>query len=417
MRILIATDAFPPVCGGSGWSTYELAKGLRDRGHDLVIVRPRVGSAAPSDYDGFRPIEFRVWAPPVPFVRNYFKNERLYPSFARFLAGVIRRHNVDIVHAQHLLTGPPAVLAARRLSLPAVCTVRDYWPVCYWSDLIHDRSGDSLCPGCSGAMMTRCVRPHGGRLWPAALPFIPYMRRNLAIKRRGLAAADAVVAVSTTIARDLRARAPELGTTRIETIPNPVDVAGIRLRAERSARPMTTAYAVYVGKLEPNKGVMALPVAIGRARLDWPLVVVGDGSERPRLEEVARRSGDDVRFTGWRPRDEVLAWLRHAELLIFPSYGPESLSRVLLEASALGSPIAAMDTGGTRDIVVDEETGLLSHSAEELGDDVARLRHDAALRGRLGLAARRRVETAFDTAVVVDQLEALYAALVGCRRP
>ena len=40
MRILIATDAFPPVCGGSGWSTYELAKGLRARGHDVTIVQP-----------------------------------------------------------------------------------------------------------------------------------------------------------------------------------------------------------------------------------------------------------------------------------------------------------------------------------------------------------------------------------------
>ena len=41
MRILIPTDAFPPVCGGSGWSTYELARGLRARGHGVTIVRPR----------------------------------------------------------------------------------------------------------------------------------------------------------------------------------------------------------------------------------------------------------------------------------------------------------------------------------------------------------------------------------------
>ena len=39
MRILITTDAFPPTAGGSGWSTYELARGLRARGHDIFIVR------------------------------------------------------------------------------------------------------------------------------------------------------------------------------------------------------------------------------------------------------------------------------------------------------------------------------------------------------------------------------------------
>ncbi len=175
---------------------------------------------------------------------------------------------------------------------------------------------------------------------------------------------------------------------------------------------MAGPYAVYVGKLEPNKGVAKLLAAIERAQLDWPLVVVGDGSERPRLEAASRQSGRDVRFTGWRPRNEVLAWLRHAQLLIFPSLGPESLSRVLLEASALAIPIAAMDTGGTRDIVVAEETGLLSRSADELGDDVARLRHDEALRARLGEAARQRAARMFETAVVVGRMEQLYQELV-----
>ena len=41
--VLIATDAFPPVCGGSGWSTYELARGLRERGHEVTIVQPHAG--------------------------------------------------------------------------------------------------------------------------------------------------------------------------------------------------------------------------------------------------------------------------------------------------------------------------------------------------------------------------------------
>ena len=59
---------------------------------------------------------------------------------------------------------------------------------------------------------------------------IPYMRANLGRKRRGLAAADAIVAVSTTIASDLRARAPEIRDTRLEIIPNPVDIAALRRR-------------------------------------------------------------------------------------------------------------------------------------------------------------------------------------------
>ena len=68
-----------------------------------------------------------------------------------------------------------------------------------------------------------------------------------------------------------------------------------------------------------------------------------------------------------------------------------------------------MNTGGTPDIVVDEETGLLSSSVDELARDVARLASDQALRDRLGSAARRRAESHFDVPVVIDRMEKLYA--------
>ncbi|HTK28823.1 MAG TPA: glycosyltransferase family 4 protein [Vicinamibacterales bacterium] len=416
MRLLIATDAFPPVCGGSGWSTYELAKGLRARGHEIAIVQPRLRPAAAPAFDGFEPIAFPYSAPPVPFVRNFVKNERLYPRFAAFLRDVIRRRQIEIVHAQHLLTGPAGIAAARAAGVPAVCTVRDYWPVCYWSDLIVDRDADTLCPACTPGRMTRCVRPHAGAWWPVAIPAIPYMRSNLALKRRALADADAVVAVSGAMARDLRARAPELAGTRLEVIPNPVDVEALRAQAAGSAAPVPGAYALFVGKLEPNKGVRWLLPAIERARLQWPLVVVGDGSGRAALEAEAAAAGREVTFTGWLSRAEVLAWMQRASLLVFPSHGPESLSRVLLEASALGVPIAAMETGGTADIVVHEETGLLARSPEELGDQVARLAGDPDLRARFGGAARQHVERTFDSGAVVARIERLYLELAAARR-
>ena len=115
-------------------------------------------------------------------------------------------------------------------------------------------------------------------------------------------------------------------------------------------------------------------------------------------------------------KDAVAALLAGASMLIFPSRGPESLSRVLLEASALGIPIAAMDTGGTRDIIDHEATGLLSTTPEGLAADVRRLRQVAALRQRLGDAARRKMEREFDAAAVVARVETLYEDLVERRR-
>ena len=417
MKVLLATDAFPPVAGGSGWSTYELARGLRARGHDILVVKPRPGSptgVVDTSYEGFRLIEIGAPAPPLPYVRNYFKNERLYASLAGQLEGIIRRERIEIAHGQHVLTCVPTIEAAHRTGIPGICTVRDYWPVCYWSDLIHTRDGSALCPGCSAGMMTRCIQPRAGGAWPLALPMIPYMRRNLSRKQHGLAAADAVIAVSSRIASDLRNRAPELAHTRMELIPNPVDIAQLRADAARSPRPLGEPYALYLGKLAPNKGTANLLQVADSAGLPWPLVVAGDGPDRGALEAEAIRAGRNVRFTGWVERHDAIAWLAHASLLIFPSRGPESLSRVLLEASALGIPMAAMNTGGTPDIVEDEVTGLLSLTPEELASDVRRLVQDDALRARLGEAARTRAAR-FDSATVVGRIERLYQELGASR--
>ena len=84
---------------------------------------------------------------------------------------------------------------------------------------------------------------------------------------------------------------------------------------------------------------------------------------------------------------------------------------MLIEASALGTPIAAMETGGTRDIIDAGVTGLLSSTPQQLAADVRRLRADDALRRRLGSAARDKIEREFDTAVVVSRMERLYADL------
>ena len=384
-----------------------------DERHEVVddLVAFAFDGWAPG-VDGFRVTEFRAGAPRIPYLRNYFKNERFYRRFGRYLECLVSETAADVVHAQHLLTTPPAVVAARRRNVPVVCTVRDYWPVCYWTDLIHDRGSDRPCPTCSVQMMTRCVRPRAGRLWPLALPFIPYMRANLALKRAAIAQADAVIAVSAALARDLRGRAPELERTRVEVIPNPVDVDGIRSASDAGEPPLDGPYAIYAGKLAFNKGSTKLIPVLERAGLTWPLIVVGDGPERGRIEAAARRAGHDVRFTGWLPRPDVLRWLRHATVLIFPSQWGEPLSRVLLEAATLGVPTAAMETGGTPEIVVNEETGLLSATVDDLAADVARLCRDAGLRERLGAAARVRVESLFGTQTVVQRVEALYRDLV-----
>jgi glycogen(starch) synthase len=418
MTIILATDAFPPHAGGSGWSTYELARGLKARGHAVHVLKVtagRGGREQHTSYEDIPVLDFPVYAPNVPAIRNYFKNERLYPKVAAKLGSLIRDTKAEIVHGQHVLSAPPAVDAARQAGIPSVVTVRDYWPVCYRSDLLHTPRTLPLCPGCARAAAMQHGPPRIGLTGLGLLLVRRYLSSNLAMKVKALASADAVIAVSSAIGRDLRERAPELARTRLEIIPNPVSIDALRQRV--APRPMAEPYALYVGKLAVNKGTDHLVDVVRSSELDWPLMILGDGPDRPAIEKEAARAGINVRFLGWRDQVEVATWIAHAGVLIFPSRGPESLSRVLIEASALGVPIAAMNTGGTADIIEDEVTGLLSDDPTGLAEDVRRIRFGEVLRQRLGAAAAQRSAERFDAPAVVARIESLYRELLAGRRP
>ncbi|MEO8071423.1 MAG: glycosyltransferase family 4 protein [Acidobacteriota bacterium] len=415
LRVLLATDSFPPVCGGSGWSTWELMRALVARGHHVEVLKVEIAAGAGIDegHNGpCRVTTFRATAPNIPFVRNVAKNERLWASLETYLTERLAREPFDILHAQHVMTAVPSIRAGAMTGVPVVTTVRDYWPVCYWSTLIFDPTQDRLCPECSVRMMSECVKPRAGAASIAAWSLIPYMRKNLRTKRQTLARAQAVIAVSTAIARDLRARAPELAVTSVYTIPNAVDMSALEAVYHDTTRPTGDEYVLYAGKLAPNKGVQFLLPAMQRAGLRGPLVVVGDGPLRESMEAQARKADIDLRVLGWLDRHAVWRWMRHATMLAFPSYGPESLSRVLIEAAALGVPIAAMDTGGTRDIISDRVTGLLSADVEAFARDLAELHGDERLRAALGAAARLDVHSRFSAASVAERVEQVYRHLL-----
>jgi glycosyltransferase involved in cell wall biosynthesis len=142
----------------------------------------------------------------------------------------------------------------------------------------------------------------------------------------------------------------------------------------------------------------------------WRPRALGEGSLAHALKFEAAAAGVTVLLRGWAEREDVLRALARATALVFPSVWPEPLSRVLLEALALGTPVAAMDTGGTREILGETGCGLLVTEAPALADAVGRIAGDAALRDRLGEAARARAE-AFSPAALVPRYEAVYRRL------
>ncbi|MFI6543988.1 glycosyltransferase family 4 protein [Streptomyces prunicolor] len=164
-------------------------------------------------------------------------------------------------------------------------------------------------------------------------------------QRRGL-----LVAVSPSTACALRGIGVE--RERIRVVHNGVEEPGPR--AERSAEPLFVA----VGRLVEYKRIDLLlrlwervrPVVGGR------LVIVGDGPERERLEQLA---GPGVEFTGHVSEARKHELLCAAWLLLHPS-ALEGWGLVVTEAAARETPAIAFDVPGLRDSVVDGETGVLA---------------------------------------------------------
>jgi glycosyltransferase involved in cell wall biosynthesis len=386
VKITLATEVYPPRAGGAGWSIRALALALRGAGHDVTVLTTSHG---PEDLDGLRVRRIAVRG------RKRLSVPRAFAVETSSLPGV--------VHAQHSLSalgclaGPDAARVA--------VTVRDHWPVCFWSTRI---SRGALCPECGLVPMTRCVEGRVKAPAPLSWGALPYMWADLREKRRALGRAGATLAVSEAIAKELRAA----GVPRVEVLPNVVDANEVgRIAAAAPALPLPDRFLLFVGKLEENKGAQLLVPAVKAAGASLPLVVLGEGSLAHAMKFEAAATGVELQLRGWTHREDVLRAMARAEALVFPSLWPEPLSRVLLEALALGTPVAAMDTGGTREILGEEQGGLVARDVAGLSEALRRLCGEPALRRRLTEAARERAK-AFSPEALVPRYEAVYRRLV-----
>lgn len=417
LTILLATDVFPPRCGGSGWSTYHLARALRARGHRLLIARPREGlrGAIVTDYDGLpvHELGFSARGGGLPFIRGINRQERFWPRFGTFIADLARREGVDLIHGQHLISIPATVRAGKTLAVPTVATVRDYWPTCPIGTRLP------RCPElarCSTECQVCCLSRGSASLRPLVRAALPYVTSNLRRRQRALLAADATIAVSSYVAETLRAGIPGLAPI---VIPNFIDLSRPVGDGE-GQKPMATLVpywptVLYVGKLEPHKGADLLPAALA-AVPGARLVVAGSGPLAVQITRECAERNVPLELLGERPNDEVLALMSAADALIFPARWEEPLTRTLLEAGSQGLPAVALAVGGNPDIIRDGETGLLAAEPSGLGPALASLLSDPARRARMAIAAREQIATNFAETVVVPRVEQLYRDLVTRNR-
>jgi phosphatidylinositol alpha-mannosyltransferase len=202
-----------------------------------------------------------------------------------------------------------------------------------------------------------------------------------------------------------------------KVIPNGVDVPRFASAVPLARWQDGIPNVLFVGRLEPRKGVLDLLKAHRILRKTGSanrLLIVGSGpQEREARRYVATRGLKEVEFLGRVTDAEKAQLFRTADVFVSPATGGESFGIVLLEAMAAGAPIVASDIHGYKGVVRRGREGLLvpPHEPKELAQGIARLLGDPLLRAEMGAAGRLRAE-AFSWPRVAGRVEDYYGFVI-----
>lgn len=198
-------------------------------------------------------------------------------------------------------------------------------------------------------------------------------------------------------------------------IPDPTILARTRrdVRAELNIQ-SDTAMIGTCGRLVEAKEPMTLLVAAAelvRRHVDFHLLVVGDGDQRPMLQEFAAQNGlgDKCSFVGWR--SDVNRYLSAMDVFVFHSKS-EGLGQVAIEAAAVGLPMVLPDLPCLREVFRENNQALFAEagSVRQYADTIEHLIESPTTRAALGSAARSRVTHDFSE----DTMGILYDQLFRC---
>jgi glycosyltransferase involved in cell wall biosynthesis len=372
---------FDPI-GGMQNHTGTLTRCLDELGLTQTVVTSRLGGPRGVSPIGARGLVVRVGLP----MRRL---RQLWALLA--LPHVLRpRRRVDVVHAhqgEDLALLPLGLLAARRHRCPLVVTMH--------TSNRHTLRGNSP--------RARLLRGLGG-----------------AIERAVLRHADGVIVYTRRTASALCSDGVPAARMRFITSGfDPSLFEGFEGNEPDPFPEVPRPRVGYVGRLVPPKNPRLLVCALPRMAVRASLVLVGDGSDRRRIEAEARQAGvaDRVFITGFLPHEQVPAVLRSLDVLVLPS-AYEEFGSILIEAAAVGLPVVATDVNGIPEAVLHGETGLLVPPGDvaALVSAVDCLLGDRAFAARCGAAAKQRSQ-AYAWPVLARQVHELYCEVAATGRP
>ena len=330
----------------------------------------------------------------------------------RRVRDICRDFRPDVAHVHNfwMRLTPSVHAACRDAGVPTVQTLHNFRLFC--TNAQFQRNGH-ICQDCLGKLPWRGVvrRCYRGSFWASAA-----VGRMIAAGRmRGVWTEQ----VRAFIALSQHSRRLFIGggipEDRIHVKPNFIED-----RVNAVIPPSHSRQFLFIGRLSEEKGAATLLSGWAAAGLpDARLTIVGDGPERARLEEQARRLrlGNAVRFAGRVSPPEVFALLGFARAVVMPSLFYECFPRTLVEAMCAGRPVIASTTGAL-DELVSGDMGLHFEpmDAPALGQALRRLYENPALADQLGAAARSAYLARYTPEKNFKRLKEIYEFAMGSER-
>lgn len=411
MRILFCNKYSFRFSGTEAY-LFDLLDLLRSAGHEVALFA--------MDCEGHTDRGYRQYLVP----RIDFKDERhplwtrawqaahiIYSrSVRRLLAAAIDDFRPDIAHFRNIYhhLSPSVLWEFRAQHIPVIYQVNDFKVICPTNTLV---SAGELCERCRGGAFWHMVAEKcyaGTRSESLVLMAEAYVHRWLKTYPTCVAR---IIAPS----EFLRQKLVENGWNSEK-----LDVLYHFQRVAEDTRIHDpNAPILYFGRLSPEKGVSDLLRAMQR-NPQVSLVIAGEGPQRPELELLASKlSPDNVTFAGKLEGEELNRAIASSRFTVFPSRGGEVLGKSILESYAHGKPVIATDLGSRREIVIENETGLLYRHGdiEELAVKIARLYADPELTGKLGQGGRNLLLAKHSPEDHLSKLTAIYERVVQSSRP
>lgn len=386
MKILIAADLYFPVINGVASFSRNLAKGLADRGHEVLVIAPSQTGRRYKEVDG-NYVVTRTIAVPLPL----YQNIRASLSPMREVKKIIDEFDPDIIHIQMLMwIGQATMKYGNKTGIPIVST----------NHAMPENLMDNL------KLLAPIARP------------INYMLRDYG--RRFHSKAD-FVTMPTQSAISMF-RIAEKMTVPMKAVSNGIDLSRfINDKApveiyEKYGLPTDTPIVTYVGRTDAEKHIWALVKGFARAldSIKAHLLIVGDGSDADNLKALVEDLAiqDSVTFAG-RVSEEDLVPL-HQVGIVFVMPSPMELQSIAtLEAMASGKPIIAVDAGALKELCHDQKNGFLCEqdNDEQIGDSIVKILKSPALQEKFSKESLR-IAKENDLDATLDQFLAIYNDLI-----